>query len=386
MAKELLAAVLEDLGPVARSRRSLNEPRETARTVLATRWRHRAAVVEISAHEAGFVAASARILQPHVAVVTCVGWDHYTVYRGPDAVAAEKARLVASLSRDGTAVLNADDVRVRGMAAACRGRVLLFGTSAEAELRASDLHGDWPERLAFTASWRGESARVSTRLVGEHWLPSVLAAMGGGLALGVPLSAAAAAVARVEPVTGRLSPVETAQGITFLRDDCKSPMWSVPIALEVLRRARAARKVAVFGSISDAPGNKARAYRKAASRALLAADVVLFVGPHAHLGLHARTAAPGKLLQAVATPREASVWLRARLRPGDLVLLKASGSDHLARLALEWTREVGCWRANCGRTYVLCDNCRLLPIPHGGGSGPEAVISPAPAATTEAPA
>jgi UDP-N-acetylmuramyl pentapeptide synthase len=363
-AKELLGAVLEHRGPVARSRRSLNVPDEVARTVLATRRRHRSAVVEVSAHEPGLMRASLRILRPRVAVVTCVGWDHYTLYRGPDAVAAEKAILVASLSSRGAAVLNADDERVRAMAAACRGRVLLFGTAADAELRASEVRSEWPDRLSFTVGWNGETARVSTRLVGEHWLPSVLGAMGGGLALGVPLAAAAAAVGRVEPPSGRLSPLETPEGITFLRDDCKSPLWSLPLALEVLRRARARRKVAVIGTISDAPGNKARSYRKMASRALLAADVVLFVGPHAHLGLKVTPPEAGKLLHAVVTPREASVYLRRLLEPGDLVLLKgSSAADHLARLALEWTREVGCWRTNCGRTFVVCDNCRLLAVP-----------------------
>jgi UDP-N-acetylmuramyl pentapeptide synthase len=340
-----------------------------ARTVLSTRRRHRTAVVEVSAHESGLIAASLRILRPRVALVTCVGSDHYTLYRGADAVAAEKARLVASVPRDGVALLNADDERVRAMAGACRGRVVLFGTSPEAELRASDVRADWPGRLAFTATWAGESAPVLTRFVGDHGLPSVLGAMAGGLALGVPLAEAAAAVARVEPSPGRLSPLETPEGITFLRDDWKSPMWSVPRALDVLRRASADRKVAVIGTISDAPGSKSRAYRRVAAQALELADVVVFVGPHAHLALQAEPA-PGKFLHVAATVREASQLLRGLLRPGDLVLLKGSSSaDHLARLALEWTREVGCWRTRCGRALLLCDHCRLLPIPHGEDGG-----------------
>ena len=363
MAKELLAAILEVQGPVGRSTGSLNAPGEVARTVLATRPRHRAAVLELSADRRGHVDASLRILRPQVAVVTCVGWDHYTTYRGPDAAAAEKAKLVASLPAHGTAVLNADDERVRAMAAACRGRVILYGTAAEAELRATAIHGDWPDRLAFTATWKGESAAVTTRLCGAHWLPSVLGAIGGGLALGVPLADAAAAVGRVEPWPGRLSPFPTPQGITFLRDDWKAPLWSVPLALDVLGRARAERKVAVLGTISDAPGSRSGRLRQVASRALDVADVVLFVGRNAHLALGARRHARDASLHARATVREASIFLRDLLRPGDLVLLKGSNSDHLARIALDWTREVGCWRTDCRLGAVLCDNCRLLPIP-----------------------
>ncbi len=136
-------------------------------------------------------------------------------------------------------MLNADDPRVLEMRNRCVGRVITYGLSPAAMMRASA----WPQRLSFTALYEGQTIDVATQLCGTHWVPNVLAALVVGTVLGIPLTTAAAAIARVPPVDGRMCPVTTPEGITFIRDDQKAPLWTIPASLEFLRQATAKRKV-----------------------------------------------------------------------------------------------------------------------------------------------
>jgi UDP-N-acetylmuramyl pentapeptide synthase len=376
-AKALTAAVVAARGPVTASVGNLSSPVHTARVILRCRPRTRSCVVELAVWRPGCLDRSLSLLRPRVSLVTALGNDHASRFRG-GSVAAEKAKVVAALPPDGVVVLNADDPDVLAMAALCRGRVLTFGRAAGADLRATDVRADWPERLSFTAVHAAETIRVHTRLPGEQLLPSVLGALGVGLALGVSLGDAARRVAAVEPRRGRMQPV-VADGVTFIRDDWKAPAWSVPAALDFLARARARRRIAVLGTISDTSSKASRSYPRLARLAAGAADRVVFVGPNARLALRARDAARPDAIEAFATVREAADHLARILESGDLVLVKGSNpADHLERLVLARQGHVACWRSRCGRNS-FCSRCELLGVPAGPESaGPERVAGPEP--------
>jgi len=153
------------------------------------------------------------------------------------------------------------------MARRCRGRVITYGLLSGATLRAVDVRRAWPDRHSFTAELGDESVRVETQLAGTYWVTSVLAALATGLAAGVPLSQSADAVAGVAPFHARMSPIELPDGVTFLRDDWKASAWGVPAAFEVVRAARAARKVIVLGTVSDYHGDASRLHVRLAREA-----------------------------------------------------------------------------------------------------------------------
>jgi UDP-N-acetylmuramoyl-tripeptide--D-alanyl-D-alanine ligase len=174
-------------------------------------------------------------------------------------------------------------------------------------------------------------------------VPCVLAALAVGIALGVPLATAARAVQTVPPFPRRMEVVQHPDGVTFIRDDFKAPLWSIPAALQFMREARARRKVVVIGSISDLPGPsetlKVRLYADVARQALAVADHVIFVGPQARKVLRARRQPGDAALQAFYSVEAAGDYLRTLLQPGDLVLLKDSDNERLGQILAARTRE-----------------------------------------------
>jgi len=331
--KEMIAAVLGTSYRVRKSPAAANDVATVAKTVLRTTKRDVFCVVEVAAgKQVGIVAAKARILRPTIAVVTNIGHDHNTIFRGLEATAAEKRTLLDGVVPGGKAVLNADDPHVRAMGDAFDGQVITFGENSAAMVRAQDVSAAWPHPLTLTVTVNDELLLVRTRLYGRHWVTSVLAALGVASAAGLPLKRAAEAIAGVGPFPGRMEPVAVG-GATFINDSVKAPFWALDCIYEFLGQAQAKRKILVVGTISDYAGSSSSKYRRAAKRGLTVADEVIFVGRGAKHALKAESPRGDAALRAFHSASEAAAYLRTHVRPGDLILLKGShGADRFDRM------------------------------------------------------
>ncbi|HKZ05041.1 MAG TPA: aminoacyl-tRNA hydrolase [Methylomirabilota bacterium] len=388
-AKDLIAKVLSLHSPGRKTGGSANELHDVARAIRLIRPEHRFLVAEVGAPAPGVIDRCLALLRPRVGVVTNIGTDHISAYGSAEGIAAEKRKLVQALPPDGIAVLNADDPRVRAMAEGFQGRVISYGLDPSADLRAEDVTSVWPSRLSFTLVHAHRRITVETQLCGRHWVSSVLAALAVGLALGVPLEEGARALAHAAPFEGRMSPVSIAGEVTFIRDDWKASIHTIPPALDFMKEAVAPRKIVVIGTIADTTGDAGAVYVTMARRAAEAADIVCFVGPRSTAALRAKRAAGDDRIRAFASTKAASDFLGEVLRPGDLVLLKGSNTaDHLCRILLVRVRRVRCWRDDCKRVR-FCDTCELIEVDSASvpsaAAPPEPLAERAPASTEAAP-
>jgi len=313
------------------------------RSVLCTQWGHQFCVQEFTIGGLGEAIPLERqfaMFQPRIGVVTTVGDDHISAHGSREAIAAEKGKLIAALPQNGTAILNADDPLVLAMQHRCKGRILTYGLSPDALLRAQDIRDDWPNRLFLTVLYEGESVRVQTQLCGAHLVPNVLAAIAVGQAMGISLQSAATALASVAPVPGRMYPIESPDGVTFIRDDEKAPVWTIPPALDYVRRATAKRKIIILGTLSDYKGDQRATYKRVAGQAVEAADYVFFVGQWASRSLRAKRHADDQALQTFVTVDHLNGFLRGFLQPGDFVFIKGSSrADRLSRIVSAWSQK-----------------------------------------------
>lgn len=379
--KELLLGMLSYRRRGIANPENLNGIGEMPKTILRVRPQHDFCVAELGATGPSSLDELLALLQPTIGIVTVIANDHWSAFGSREAIAKEKSKLIATLPSTGTAVLNADDSLVLGMAANCAAKVITYGISANADLRAEDISADWPQRLSLTVRRRTERVNVRTQLCGYHLLPSVLAAIGGGLAAGMSLQECAQGLESVAPFEGRMQPVTTADGVTFIRDDFKAPLWSIGSCFEFMKSARATRKIIVIGMLSDCgTGKKGGMYAKTAARAQEVADITIFVGPWASSVLKARRPGEEDALRAFSHVRDAASYINSITRNGDLVLLKGTNmQDHLLRIIMARAGGVGvaCWRDDCKRD-MFCNVCpdrnepSGLPIVMGGGLAPSA--------------
>ncbi len=295
-------------------------------------------VAEVGARGAGHVAAMAAVLRPDVTVVTTVGEAHLAMFADLDGVARAKRELVEALTADGVAILNADDPRVLAMAAAAPGPVVTYACGDDADLRAHDVTLDALARPRF----RVDGVAVSLPLPGLHNVGNALAALAGARACGVDLAAAAAALATAPVSRWRMELHTTDDGVTVLNDAYNANPSSTEAALRTLAAtATGGRRVAVLGHMAElGPGSDAAHERIGRQCAELALDGLVAVGAGAAAiarGARAAGLAPGGRVEAVADAEAALEVLRGWLADGDAVLVKASRSAGLERVALALT-------------------------------------------------
>jgi len=359
--KECLAAVFSAHSPTAKTLYNQNDHYGVPRTILRLRPWHRFAIVEVGTDRPGLIKRSTRLLRPHVAIVLTIARTHTDVFPTLDHIAAEKAQILEGLSPKGVAILNADDPRVCAMAAQCRGQVRRFGRSAGLDLWTDDASAKWPARLRLRVRTESETQWVHTHLVGEHWVPSVLATLLAARACGIALDKAIAALEHVPPFMGRMQPVCLPSGATILRDEKDGSPDPLQAALRALAEAQAVRRILVVSNLSFSHENSRVRLRGLGKVAAQVADLAVFIGQH---GQHAVKAAIASGMKADCVRHfldlyQAAQYLKAELRRGDVALIKGRITDHLSRAVFAQFGAIGCWEPKCHKT-IMCDVCTQL--------------------------
>jgi UDP-N-acetylmuramoyl-tripeptide--D-alanyl-D-alanine ligase len=358
--KDLTAQLAERLGPTVAPEGSFNNELGHPLTVLLADERTRYLILELSARGIGHISKLCEIAPPRLGAVLNVGRAHLGEFGSLAAVARAKGELAEALPADGVAVLNADDPRVLAMAARTRARVVTFGQSDAAIVRAADIAIDGDDRPAFTLVTPAGAAPVRLQLRGAHNVSNALAAAALAREFGMPVDAVAdglsAAVARSK---WRMEATERPDGVLVINDAYNASPEAMAAALTSLRaiiggaplppgpqrgpgRLRR-RGFAVLGHMAELGEASAAAHEEVgalAARSGIAALVV--VGDEAAPILAGAKGQPGWQgdLVHVPDPQTAVRAVSGLLAPGDVVLVKASRAAGLEQVALALTGQV----------------------------------------------
>ena len=346
--KDLLGQVLAAAGPTVSPPGSYNNDIGLPLTVLDADEGTRFLVLEMGARGVGHIARLCAVARPDVGVVLNVGSAHLGEFGSPEVIAQAKGELVEALPETGTAVLNADDARVLGMAPRTRARVVTTGRSAGADVRATGVTLDDAARARFTLEAGGAEHPVALQVVGEHQVANALSAAAAALALGMTPAAVAAALSQATPRSRwRMEVTRRDDGVTVVNDAYNANPESMRAALAALAGLPAARRVAVLGGMAELGPDAAAEHERLGRDAVAAgADLVVAVGPDAVGIVTGATAAGARHGEgsgtdagtgAVSVPDRAAAlaFLSEVLVPGDVVLVKASRSHGLEVLAAD---------------------------------------------------
>jgi UDP-N-acetylmuramoyl-tripeptide--D-alanyl-D-alanine ligase len=329
--KDLVAAAVGVDRRTVAAEGSYNNELGVPLTLLATEADTEVLVVEVGARGIGHIASLVPWVRPDVSVVTAVAGAHLEMFGDLEGVASAKGELVEVLPPDALAVLNAADQRVWAMRARTEARVVGYGDGGE--VHAEDVTLDERALASAVVVTPWGRTRLRVPLPGRHNLDNALAALAVAGALGVPVEDAAAGIAagRVSRWRGELE--ERADGLLVLNDSYNANPTAVRAALDVLADlARpGGRTVAVLGHMAELGHGAAEGHADVGAVAGGTADLVVAVG--STYGLATAAAAAGARVVAVEDPAAAVEELRGRVGRDDVVLVKASRSAGLERVA-----------------------------------------------------
>jgi UDP-N-acetylmuramoyl-tripeptide--D-alanyl-D-alanine ligase len=336
--KEATAATLGARYRVLRTPASYNNEIGVPLTFLGQEPTHEVAVIELGFYVPGEIADLSRLVRQRIGIVTTIPEIPVHFARTPsiEAIVNGKAELIEALPADGVALLNADDPRVRGMAPRTKARVMLYGESPDAEIRATSVRDGGLDGTRFTVEVARQRAEAHLPLPGRHLLASALAAIGAAVALDVPVDEAAVGLGTLERPAHRMSVRRTAD-LVVIDDSYNSSPAAVQAALAVLREVRG-RRVAVLGDMLELGTLSVGAHEAAGAEVARSADALVAVGELAATIAASAERAGLREVHRAADGGEALVQLRQFLRPGDTVLVKGSRALALDKLADELVR------------------------------------------------
>ncbi|WP_197374699.1 UDP-N-acetylmuramoyl-tripeptide--D-alanyl-D-alanine ligase [Mycolicibacterium baixiangningiae] len=364
--KDLVAAVLAPLGNVVAPPGSFNNELGHPWTVLRADRSTDFLVLEMSARHPGNIAALAAIAPPSIAVVLNVGTAHLGEFGSREAIAATKSELPQAVPASGVVILNADDSAVAAMAAKTAARVVRVSRDPGADLWADAVTLDELARPRFILHAGGGEVPVALAVHGDHQVSNALCAAAVAVECGATLDQVATALAGAGPVSRHRMQVSTrADGVTVVNDAYNANPDSMRAGLKALawmarsggqeRRGYLPPEGQGADSGGDSGGERRRSWAVLGEMAELGEDSI---SEHDHIGRLAVRLDVSRLI-VVGTGRSASAmhqgavmegsWgaeatrvddanaalalLSEELRPGDVVLVKASKSAGLAPLA-----------------------------------------------------
>ena len=336
--KDLTASVLGTSMRTHASRDSYNNEVGLPMTILEAPDDTEALVCEMGARRSGDVALLSQIARPDVVVVTNVGVAHLEIFGSWEAIVEASAEPVDALGEAGVAVLNADDPVVAGYAERCRGRVVTFGAGVGADVRATEVRLGDDGCASFTLEVPGgERERVRLAVPGEHMVSNALAASAVGHVLGLGTTEITAGLKDASVSPWRMETFTAPDGVRVINDAYNANPESMAAALKAARWiARDAALVAVLGPMAELGPIEAEEHERVGELVTrLRVDRLVTVGARA------RAIALAAVREGVEPDHVASYDdgddalrdVREHVRPGDVVLFKASRVAGLERLA-----------------------------------------------------
>ncbi|WIM70101.1 UDP-N-acetylmuramoyl-tripeptide--D-alanyl-D-alanine ligase [Corynebacterium suedekumii] len=356
--KDLVASVLRSAGETIAPPGSFNNEIGHPYTALRCDGDTRFLVAEMSARGIGHIAHLATIAPPRIGAVLNVGSAHLGEFGSRENIAQAKGELVESLppaEEGGVAILNADEPFVAAMAPRTTARVVTYSATTPpasgVDLWATDVRLDDVARASFLLHAGGASAPVTLRVFGEHQVSNALAAAAVGIEAGLSVAEVAERLGAHENASAHRMDVRTrADGVTVINDSYNANPDSMRAGIAALAYTAAARpharSIAVLGEMSELGPDAQESHRQLGEeldRYRISHLIAVVDNPNSR-AMTDEAANRGITTSVAADVEEATRLVEDVLRtrpaehdrtgnPGDVVLVKASNSQGLWRVA-----------------------------------------------------
>jgi UDP-N-acetylmuramoyl-tripeptide--D-alanyl-D-alanine ligase len=326
--KEMIAACLETTFPVLKTKGNLNNLIGLPLTLLTLTEKERVVVLEMGMNVPGEIRRLTEIADPNVGLITNIQKVHLEGMGSLERLTEEKGELFRRMRRDGTILVNQDDLRVMDLASDYPGQKITFGIEHPAEVMAKEIRLRGEEGTSFTLILEEEVMEIHLRLLGRHFVANALSAIAVACLFGVEVKEAKEALEHFRPFEMRMEVVPLKGGVTLINDAYNANPNSMELALETLVEVKGkGRAIAVLGDMLEL-GEFAKEAHEQLGRKVseLSIDFLLTMGKEAAVVVESaiRHRFPMQRTRVVENHSEAVSTLREMIRNGDWILVKGS--------------------------------------------------------------
>src|SRR5579884_209146 len=292
-------------------------------------------VSEMGMNHKGEIAEMAGNTHPDIGVYTNIGPVHIEFFGTIEKIAEAKRELLENVKPGGTIVINVDNEYVMNISRKFEWKKVTYGIDHDAEFRGSDIS----ERGLFGTRFTVQGHTFELALPGRHNLENLLAAIATARTVGISWEGIARGIGELKPASHR-GVVIAWKGATLYDDTYNSNPYAVARALTLLEQADVkGRRIAVIGDMLELGDQELQFHYKTGRDIPNAVDIVIGVGKRSESLLEGARAAgfSDERLYHFQNAEGAAGFLERYIKPGDLVLIKASRGIGLDRIVSRLT-------------------------------------------------
>jgi UDP-N-acetylmuramyl pentapeptide synthase len=296
---------------------------------------HEVFVVEMSAKKIGDIKEICDLVQPQYGLITAIGEQHLDTFKTLENIIDTKNELIESLSPNGVAFFNMDDVNCQALAKMAQCRVVRYGIeAASTELdyyikdSKIDEHGS---NFTVVRTRDNSQAIFQTKLLGKHNIYNMLGAIAVAAEFGMELREMLYPVRQLAAIPHRLELKHVGTDIIFIDDAFNSNPVGSKMALDVLEQISGKRKIIITPGMVELGAKEDEYNERLGEHIAAVCDYVILVGKEQTLalqrGLKTQVYAENALFVAVDFA-QAKQHLEQILQAGDVVLFENDLPDN----------------------------------------------------------
>ncbi|MFH1129549.1 MAG: UDP-N-acetylmuramoyl-tripeptide--D-alanyl-D-alanine ligase [Patescibacteria group bacterium] len=303
-------------------------------------------ILEMGADKPGDIKYLLGFVKHKIGVVTTVGDIpvHVEFFESPEKVAEEKKTIVKTLDKDGIAILNYDDERVRKMENDIDAKVMTFGLNEKADIKATNyelkllFEKENVSELNFKLDFKGSSVPAKLiNVLGTQHLYSALAGAAVGIIFNMNLVEISQAIKEIVPLPGRMHLLKGIKNSVIIDDSYNAAPLSMEAGLNALKVFTDKRKIAILGDMLEIGKYSEQAHIKLGKKAGETVNLIFAIGSSTEFiaqGAKSVGFDESKIFK-FSTSEEAKLIVQKEIKEEDIVFVKGSQSIRLEKIIEE---------------------------------------------------
>lgn len=249
---EMVASILKYRWPMVKTHRNLNTFSFLPSYLTRLTGKEKLLLLEMGMKSLNNIRKQCQIVHPEIGAVTNVGEAHASSLGGLHLIVKAKQEMVDGVRKNGTLILNADDLRSRKLKTGrFQGKILTFGITRPAHIRGKNIRYS-RNGMTFDAVLQGRSFSVSLPIYGTHNVYNALAAIGIAWAFGATIPEMKKGLATFKAPKMRLEFIQTKSGRILINDAWNANPTALRAGLDVLKNVSGSRPaIAVLGDMLE---------------------------------------------------------------------------------------------------------------------------------------
>jgi UDP-N-acetylmuramoyl-tripeptide--D-alanyl-D-alanine ligase len=331
--KDLLASVLSSRANTVATKASFNNELGAPITLLECDADTKYCILEMGARHMGDIAALCEMARPNVGVVLRVGTAHLGEFGSVEKIAQTKGELIQTLGAEAIAVLGTYDPHTKAMKSLHAGKVIYFGEGAHDDVRAADIEMREARPHFDLVTPAGRDA-VGMRLIGAHQVSNALAAAAVCTALEIPIEVIASGLSTADLASKWRMQISEVEDLLIINDSYNANPESMKAAMDsmaLFAQERGGASWAFLGQMHELGAQSNELHASVGAHAHeLGIDHLVTIGTRAFAeGIPAQSSTTLHYCEDISQ----ALTLVSHLAPGDVVLVKASRSEHFETLS-----------------------------------------------------